>query len=140
MERAEKPQSGLMRDSDDRYLPRWEVENKVLYQIDDDIGIREAATKDLNCAGTCLRTQNEFHTDQKVKLTIYLDDNTPVTIHGQIRWIKDSDHKHPQEKEVGISFFNTPETVQNLILQYAFELNEKKLANYWFKDWNGSAK
>ncbi|MBF0484016.1 MAG: PilZ domain-containing protein [Candidatus Omnitrophica bacterium] len=131
----EKQQTSSVRESDDRYLPRWEVENKVLFQLDDSIGIHEAATKDLNCSGACIRSDSDFHADQKVKLTIYLDDNTPVTVHGNIRWIKNSNRNRVNEKEIGISFYNTPESAQDLILQYAFELNERKLANYWFKDW-----
>ena len=39
---------------DNRYFPRWEVNNLVRYQLAQDREMQEGNTKDISCSGACL--------------------------------------------------------------------------------------
>ena len=71
--------------SDQRYLPRWEVQNRVVYSSDRDPYLHEAHTKDLSCAGACLRMHEPLAPAQKVKMTVYLSENISVKLDGVVR-------------------------------------------------------
>ena len=121
-------------DSDQRYLPRWEVSNRVLYQFDNDNEPHEGKTKDLSCAGVRIETGEKLVLKKDIKLTIYLSADISVTVNGKVAWTKPSkDH----QSEIGITFQNVPEQVQETILQHAFEINREEVVKHWFKGWDG---
>lgn len=114
-----------------RYFPRWETSNRVLYQSGKNCEIHQASTKDLSCAGVCIRTDRPLH-QNKIKLTIFLNSNTSVVVDGRILW------NRPDEGQtlVGVLFENIPLQSQELILQYAFETDQQKVLNRWFEGWD----
>ena len=119
-------------ESDRRYFPRWEVDNKVLYHIENDPIVHECRSVDINCTGACIKTDDTLVPNQNLKLTIYLDKNVTISVNGTIIWSK------PLEKEniVGINFSNMSQKMQETILKYAFEFNKDSLVQHWFKGWN----
>ena len=117
--------------SDKRYLPRWEVENKVVYRLNSDSDGHECISKDISCGGACLKTKEQLSSKQKVKLTIYLEDDVTVHVDGQIIWQKPA----AGENLVGVVFANTSQRAQDLILKYAFEIKKEEMINHWFQGW-----
>ena len=118
---------------DKRYLPRWTVNNRILYQVNDQPIFREGHTKDLNCSGACILVDETLQKDQKINLTIYLTQNQFITVNGQVKWIKLSTGKNL----IGVHFHNITENAQEVLLENAFELNKEELHKQWFKDWDG---
>ena len=121
--------------SDKRYFPRWEVQNRVLYQPFKSSDPKEAITRDLSCAGACICMEDSIGLDQKIKLTVYLSEETKVDLLGKVVWIKLQGDKN----FVGVNFFNTEQEAQDLILEYAFSLDRSKLINHWYKGWDKSS-
>ena len=117
--------------NDQRYLPRWEVQNRVLYSFENDSYLHKAHTKDLSCAGACLRVAEPLSPAQKVKMTVFLSENISVKLDGVVSWVKPEN----EQVEVGVAFYNTPMKVQELILEYAFEFKHEELEKQWFKGW-----
>ncbi|MDP8212556.1 MAG: PilZ domain-containing protein [Candidatus Zapsychrus exili] len=118
--------------SDGRYLPRWEVDNRVLYRLEDEEEIHEGHTKDLSCSGACLRADGSHPSSpQKIKMTIYLSDEVAVRVEGEVRWSKQANG----EDQLGVIFSNTSSKTQGLILDHAFELKPEDLENHWYKGW-----
>ena len=117
---------------DRRYIPRWEVSSKILYQLHDDIDIQEGRTQDLSCVGTCLHSEKDLLANKKVKLTIYLSEDTTIQVDGHILWTK----KTPKGNFAGILFKDIKPEMQDLILDYAFEINKDDLVKHWFKGWD----
>lgn len=120
--------------SDQRYLPRWEVRNRVTCQIEQQNRIFDAETKDLSCSGVCITTSEVIRFDQRLKLTVYLSRNKSVSISGKVVWIIPG----PFQNLVGIQFYNTTEDDRALILDHAFELNRSELVKHWFRGWEGA--
>ena len=128
------PAVNSSKNSDKRYLPRWEVGNKILYQQQGKARSAEALSHDLSCAGTSILADEDIQLNQKLKLTIYLDQNTSIRVDGRVCWSKQADSKHL----IGVNFEQTSRKAQDLILKYAFELDREKLVNHWFKGWEGA--
>ena len=122
------PNSG---NSDKRYLPRWIVNNRVLYQKENEDFYRECRSKDIHCEGACIKPEEVLTPDQKLKLAIYLNDEVAVHVQGKVLWAL----SNTQQYFAGLQFFNISEKVQDMILQYAFKLNKTALTNHWFQGW-----
>lgn len=116
---------------DRRYFPRWEVNNRIVYQLEKSLATFEGFTKDLSCAGTCVSTLERLKINQRLRLTIYLSKDKKVTVQGNVVWVKPTH----ECQWAGIDFYNTTYQDQDLILECAFELNKKDLVRYWFKGW-----
>ena len=118
---------------DQRYLPRWEVQNQVTYHLDDHhTENKKAVTKDLSCAGACIRTVEPISLDHpKVKMTIQLSSQSFISVDGQVRWVKPVGFQNL----VGITFNSISDKDQETILKHAFELNPRNLSNHWFQGW-----
>jgi hypothetical protein len=117
-----------------RYFPRWEVKNRVLYRIEKDDEIHEGTTKDISCAGACIIGDAKITLHQKIKLTVQLSEGITIKLNGRILWVK-SDIDQP---EMGVSFYDTPDEIQDSILQHAFELDKGRVLKQWYKGWNDS--
>lgn len=118
-------------DSDERrYLPRWEVRNRVLYQLHNSARVNESITKDLHAAGASFFSRQALEPKQTVKLTIYLSPDVTVTVDGRITWIKSL---NKEENLLGVEFVNVDERIQSKILEYAFELNDSSVMRSWYK-------
>ena len=128
-EQTEKSDSTTTHDR--RYLPRWEVDNKILYQKENEDTYHECRSKDINATGACMRTTEDITPNQQLNLTIYLaDDIEPISIHGQTVW------RVSREKEnlVGIRFDRITEKTSDLIFHYAFEYKKEELMKRWFRE------
>ncbi len=117
-----------------RYLPRWEVQNRVLYHFDNPGTTAEAYTKDMSCAGACITLGEEPKLNDKVHLTVYLNKNICFDVEGNICWSK----KEKKSYLAGVHFSNMTPQTQDLVLSFAFELDRKKLAEHWFQGWDGN--
>ena len=114
-----------------RYFPRWEVKNRVSYRLAHDQQIKECQSRDVNCAGACLSLKEALPVDQHLKLTLYLTDDVSVHVDGKVLWAR----PNQDDYLIGVSFLSTNEKIQDLILQYAFELKKQDLVKHWFKGW-----
>ncbi len=128
---SHKTDENAATDSDQRYFPRWEVKNAVSYQLDKTKETYEGYTQDLSCAGACITSDTKFAPNQKIKLTVYLSPKTTVNLNGNILWAK----KEGKENQIGVSFYNTGEETQELILQHAFNLHKEKFLKHLFDGW-----
>lgn len=117
--------------SDKRYFPRWEVQNRATYNLEDDLDLFEARTKDLSCAGACIISVKNNSINQKIKLTIYLSPAHAVTVEGKIVWSVPLDGAF----ELGVDFENVNLQTQDIILQHAFEIRHSAVVQNWYKGW-----
>ncbi|MDP2654520.1 MAG: PilZ domain-containing protein [Candidatus Omnitrophota bacterium] len=118
--------------ADKRYLPRWEVKNRINYQFEDDPRTYEAQSKDISCSGACLYTQGSLPVHQKIKMKIFLADDVAVKLDGQILWSTNA-----QGKDLaGIIFSDVSQQAQELILKHAFEIKKEDMVKYWFEGWD----
>ncbi len=119
---------------DRRYLPRWEVENRIMYRKKDDVFYHEALTKDFNCSGLCLNTKEDIALNQEVTLTLYLAEDVTVHLKGIVSWQKHTEHGYL----AGVQFDNISKKAQDLLLEYAFQSRQQELKKHWFQGWAGS--
>ena len=117
-----------------RYFPRWEVTDRVVYNVDGDREPREGTTKDISCAGVCIIGDRHLTPHQKIQLTVHLSESAWIKLNGHVQWVRNNnDMLH-----MGITFYETPDHAQDLILQHAFEIDREKVVKQWFKGWEGS--
>jgi len=119
--------------NDKRYLPRWAVRNRVFYKLEQDPRTREGHTRDLSCSGARVRTNSSLEPHQKIHMTIRLNEETVVSLHGYIVWLR----VIADETEMGVNFINTSPQTQEVILQHAFEVNRDQVKTHWFDGWDG---
>lgn len=127
MEKTEKQ----IRGSDQRYIPRWVVHNKVLYRKENNPAYQETASKDINCSGASFYCSDEVSPHQKLQMVMYLSETIAVEVSGTVLWKKDS----KDQSLIGVRFENISSHVQDMILQYAFEFKKEDLTRHWFKGW-----
>ena len=118
--------------AEQRYFPRWKINKRAQYQIEPNHEQKEARIVDLSCSGACLVSEEVLFPHQKLKLNIYLNDATAVTVSGRIIWT----NRWFQRNEAGIQFDPINYKTQDLILDHAFDLRKEDLVKYWFKGWN----
>lgn len=118
---------------DKRYIPRWEVTNRILYSYDNDNQCQEGLSKDISCLGACLNTQENIPIDKKIKLKIYLSEKKSFDVEAKIKWKKATSDGY----SVGVIFENVPQEIQELILTHAFELKREDVVRHWFSGWEG---
>jgi hypothetical protein len=117
---------------DKRYLPRWEVKNRIAYQMPENLQEQEAFSHDLSSVGICLRTAEPLPLDKKVKLNVHLTEETSFPAEGRVVWsqaVADGNILN------GILFEKISPQSQELILKHAFEFNHDALVKHWFKGW-----
>ena len=113
-----------------RYLPRWEVDNKIIYRKGAEAVDYECRSKDIHAMGACLRTDEDILPNQELDLTIYLaDDIEPIHVRGKTLWRV----AHDKENLVGIHFERINDKTSDLIFHYAFEYKKEELMKRWFK-------
>lgn len=120
-----------LEDNDMRYFPRWEVNDPVLYHLDGEDETHEGQTKDLSCAGACITGATNVAPHQKIKVIVELSDGVKVKLNAHVLWVK-IENNQPQ---MGVTFYNTPDDVQNQILQHAFEGDQNKFLEQLYKGW-----
>lgn len=116
-----------------RYLPRWEVNNRVLCRLDNSMDAVECRSIDLSCSGIGMLIRDQIPLQQKLKLTIYLTEVKALEVEGHVVWQKASSYGNL----TGINFENTSLEVQDTLLKYAFEFKKKDLINHWYEGWGG---
>ena len=127
------PSAENLSGSDNRYLPRWEVTNRVVFHLDDqNHHPLEGQTRDLHCEGACILVNRELKPRQRLKLNIELDKNITVDLQGFVSWCKTSGGQNL----VGITFTDTSDAQKDLIFQHAFELNRDEFVKKWFNGWD----
>lgn len=125
------PDYSSLEKNDMRYFPRWDVNNPVLYQLDGENEPFEGHTRDISCAGACITGIGNVVPHQKVKMIVELAEGVKIRLNGHILWVR-IENNRPQ---MGVTFYNTPDDVQNLILQHAFELDREKFVKQLYKGW-----
>ncbi len=120
-----------LKDNDMRYFPRWDVSDPVLYQLDGEREPHEGQTKDISCAGACITGSGDVSPRQKIKMIVELAEGIKIKLNAHILWVKiENNHS-----EMGVTFYDTPDDVQNLILQHAFELDRDGFLKQLYKGW-----
>ena len=125
------PGYSSIKDNDLRYFPRWEVDDPVLYHLDGETEPFEGRTKDISCAGACITGAGNISPHQKIKVIVELATGVKIKLNAHILWVK-IESNHPQ---MGVTFYDTPDDVQNLILQHAFEVDREKFIKQLYKGW-----
>ena len=122
--------SSSVSDQDRRYLPRWEVDNKIIFQKNQDDIPYECRSKDITAAGACLRIKEDISLSQELNLTIYLaNDIEPIQVHGKAIWHQ----KKENENLIGVQFDAINDATSDRIFHYAFEYRKSDLMKNWFK-------
>jgi len=124
----------LSQGRDMRYFPRWNVSGRVLYHVDWDKEPREGKAKDISCAGACIIGEKYIEPFQKIDLTVYLTEETKIKLNGHVQWVR----SHDDSLQMGVIFYDTPDHVQELILQHAFEVDREQMIKQWFKGWDSA--
>ena len=120
------------KDDERRYFPRWEVNNRVSYRLNPDRLAHDCRSKDINCCGTCLITDQRLEKDQRLRLTVHLAEGISIQVEGKVLWCKPYD----QQYLIGVNFLQTSKQIQDVILEHAFNLRKEDLVRHWFKGWN----
>jgi len=128
---AEYPDYNSFENNDMRYFPRWEVNDPVQYHLDGGKEPCEGQTKDISCAGACITGAGNVSPHQKIKVIVELAEGVKIKLNAHILWVK-IENNQPQ---MGVTFYDTPDDVQNLILQHAFELDREKFLKQLYKGW-----
>jgi c-di-GMP-binding flagellar brake protein YcgR len=116
-------------DHDQRYFPRWEVANKVVYKHEDGVNFHECLSRDISNTGLCLRSYEKIEANKKLLLTIELVDGVTIQAQGRVMWAKDNQ----KDCIVGVRFENISEQVQDMIFNCAFENQTKQFQEKWFE-------
>ncbi len=120
-----------LEDNDMRYFPRWEVNDPVLCNLDGENEPFEGRTKDISCAGACITGAGNVSPYQKVKVVIDIAQGVKVKLNAHILWVKIENN----QSQMGVTFYDTPDDVQNLILQHAYEVDREKFLEQLYKGW-----
>ena len=107
---------------DRRYLPRWDAANRVIYRKKQDESIHECQSKDINCSGAAIWTEEEIPTQEKINLTVFLSKDVFFSVDATVLWKK----KRDDQTLVGVRFDAVAEEIRDLIFNYAFEYNKAK--------------
>ena len=121
----------VSRGPEKRYIPRWNVQNKILYRKEENNIYREALSKDINSSGACFLCPEAIQPPSKLTLLLYLSEHVAVEVSGTVLWNKDGSGYNL----IGIRFESIPRQIQEIILQHAFEYKKEDLVRHWFKGW-----
>ena len=127
-DKIEYPYSG----PEKRYLPRWDVNNRVLCRLPEEAESREGRCIDLSCSGLCMVLRQNLPGAERLKLIIYLTEAKAVEIEGRVVWNRLSGYGNL----TGVCFENISLEIQDVILKHAFEFKKKDLLEHWFEGWN----
>lgn len=116
---------------DKRYLPRWTVNQRVLYQKESEPTYQECRSRDIHSEGACICPIEELPIDQKLNLTIYLPGDIAIHVQGKVLWVQN----YAQQKLAGLRFDNVTQKDQDMILQQAFNCNKEAMIKHWFQGW-----
>ena len=127
-------ESKIPNNADRRYLPRWEVRNKILFKkAEEETAAHQANSIDITSAGMCLDTSEPVTPNGRLNLMIYLaDDIEPIDALGRVVWQKPKSSEG-SENIVGIYFERISKQAQDLIFNYAFEYKHAEMVQRWFK-------
>ena len=118
--------------ADKRYLPRWQVNNRVSCTLLGERHSHAGVSRDLNCMGMSFISETRFLPNQKVKLKIHLSEDTVVKVEGYIVWTRSAGDGFAS----GILFENLSLEAQDLLLQYAYEIKKDDVVDHWFTGWS----
>lgn len=116
---------------DRRHLPRWKINNRVLYHLENQPQTHVGGLKDLSTAGASIYIDKPLQLGNKVKLTIRLSELRIVSVDSRLIWMKEAKNGFL----MGVNFYNVSEHCHQLILDHAFELNHQQLVEHWFQGW-----
>ena len=121
--------------SDQRYFPRWNVNNRVLYRSETtpDHQFHHGHTKDLSGAGACLYLKEFLPPQQKITVSLHLSPKTTLDLRAKVIWQRAEEMSYL----TGIAFFETTDDAQQQILAHAFEFDHAKVLEHWYKGWDG---
>lgn len=128
--------SGGGSSEDQRYLPRWNVRNRVRLAVESGTEIEEGETLDLSCSGVCIRLSRLLMPGKNLKMKIYLEEDNTVEVEGHVVWNRITE----EGRYAGVNFDTAPLEVQEEILNYAFEINPDELVKHWFSGWDNPEK
>ena len=116
---------------ENRYFPRWATKNRAIVHFEGDLTAYPATTEDLSCAGACVTLKPKVEPKQKISLKVYLTDRSAVDLNAEVMWVKPDNDQY----QAGLSFFETPATTQEKILDHAFSINKEKFIRQIFNGW-----
>lgn len=121
-----------LENNDNRYIPRWETQNKVVGQLEDAVQPLEGHTRDICSTGACIVTRKLPGLSRNLKLTIFLNNHTTVEADGKIIWTKLLD----EQVEIGVRFSAMSTENQEILLEHAFQIDKKRFLGQLFKGWH----
>ncbi len=105
---------------DQRYLPRWETDNKAYYRLKGTHVIYRTQVRNLNAVGVCLYVTNDLCVNQTLEMKIYLSPRENFEAQGMVIWTQTSDR---DLSCAGIILKELSQEKRNLILEHAFEIS-----------------
>ncbi len=115
-----------------RYLPRWEINNRVLYCLDGQPLYKESFSKDISSDGASFYIQESLGIGQKLSLILFLTEYMAVYVQARVQWQQPFGEKFL----IGSHFEDIAEKVQEIILEQAFAVNPSAMKKNWFEGWN----
>ncbi len=100
---------------DDRYLPRWKVNNRVLIKEENSKVYKEFSLVDISATGLCLKKTEKIKKTKNLNLVIYLNNCVAVHAKGHVSWEKNNG----KGKMLGIYFDEILNEAQDFIFAYA---------------------
>lgn len=114
--------------NDGRYFPRWESANKITYKKERGVNFHECVSRDISNTGVCLRTYEKIVPNEKLLMTIQLEDGLSVQAQGRTVWEKNEGG----DFLVGVRFEDISQKAQDMIFNCAFETSPQKFKKQWF--------
>ena len=114
--------------NDGRYFPRWEVANKITYKKEHGINFHECVSRDISNTGVCLRTYEKIVPDEKISMTIQLEDGLSVQTQGRTVWGRNEG----KDFLIGVRFEDISQKAQDMIFNCAFESSPLRFKKQWF--------
>lgn len=103
-----------------RYLPRWDINQKAYYRTTQIPSLYRTSVKDLSLSGACIYASPHLQTSEKVVLKIFLSPQESFEVQGTVLWKRTLPFQY--YCSAGVVFDHLPEDTQGIILAKAFEL------------------
>ena len=121
--------------AENRYFPRWDVEDKIEYFLDSTTHAYHGLTKNLSCNGACLWLSDDLYINEKISLRIHLSEDDIARVHSRVSWVV----KMPDGSNVaGVKFYDVTTRAQELILKHAFTVKKDQFIQNFFSGWNNT--
>ncbi len=107
-----------------RYLPRWQANRKGYCRTHNKDTFFKTQVSDLTLSGACIYISADIEPKQKLKLSVHLSEKHTFEARGIVIW---KNILNKEVLQVGIRFNRLSLKAENLLLRYAFHVDNNNL-------------